>query len=108
MTNSPLTPERIEYRKDLIALEQRAQEAYDTTLLTLSGGALGVSFAFVKDFLGTQAAVRPRWLIARGSAGCPASPLSCSPTISVPSRSAALVNAPTVGIPRPRVWTGLS
>ena len=36
-----------EYRRQLIALEQKAQESYDKTLLTLSGGALGLSFAFV-------------------------------------------------------------
>ena len=40
-----------EYRRQLIALEQKAQESYDKTLLTLSGGALGVSFAFVTNFV---------------------------------------------------------
>jgi len=40
-----------EYRRQLIALEQKAQESYDKTLLSLSGGALGVSFAFVTGFV---------------------------------------------------------
>lgn len=41
------------YRSQLIELEQKSQATYDRTLVSLSGGALGVSFAFVKDFLGT-------------------------------------------------------
>jgi len=40
-----------EYRRQLIALQQKAQESYDKTVLTLSGGALGVSFAFVTNFV---------------------------------------------------------
>jgi hypothetical protein len=43
-----------EYRRLLISTEQRAQEAYDRTVLSLSGGALGISFAFVKQFLGNR------------------------------------------------------
>lgn len=39
-----------DYRTQLIALEQKAQEGYDKTVLSLSGGALGVSFAFVTNF----------------------------------------------------------
>jgi hypothetical protein len=56
-------PATAEYRKDLIALEQRAQEEYDNTLLTLSGGALGQP-----TVLGYS------W--SPGSAGCPVSPPS--------------------------------
>ncbi len=40
-----------EYRQHLVLAEQKSQEAYDKTLLTLSGGALGISFAFVEKFL---------------------------------------------------------
>lgn len=40
-----------EYRKDLQAMEQRSQESFDKTLVSLAGGALGVSFAFVHKFL---------------------------------------------------------
>jgi drug/metabolite transporter (DMT)-like permease len=40
------------YRAHLIAAEQKAQEDFDKTLISLSGGALGVSFVFLKDFLG--------------------------------------------------------
>lgn len=41
-----------EYRNHLIAAEQKAQEDFDKTVLSLSGGALGISFAFIKDIVG--------------------------------------------------------
>ena len=41
-----------EYRAHLVSAAQKAQEDFDKTLLALSGGALGVSFAFVKDIVG--------------------------------------------------------
>lgn len=41
-----------EYRQWLVAAEQKGQGDFDKTVLTLSGGALGVSFAFVKDIVG--------------------------------------------------------
>jgi hypothetical protein len=43
-----------EYRTHLIKAEQKAQEDFDKTVLSLSGGALGISFAFVKDMIGTD------------------------------------------------------
>jgi len=39
------------YRQHLVLAEQKAQEVYDKTVLSLSGGALGISFAFVDKFL---------------------------------------------------------
>jgi len=51
-----------EYRTFLVAAEQKSQEDYDKTVITLSGGALGVSFAFVKDIVGGQALAQPIWL----------------------------------------------
>jgi hypothetical protein len=41
-----------EYRTHLINAGQKAQEDFDKTVLSLSGGALGISFAFVKDVIG--------------------------------------------------------
>ncbi|MBK8902969.1 MAG: hypothetical protein IPM53_17395 [Anaerolineaceae bacterium] len=41
-----------EYRTFLINADQKAQEDFDKTILTLSGGALGISIAFVKDVIG--------------------------------------------------------
>jgi hypothetical protein len=55
--------ERASYRNVLVELEQKAQGEYDKTVLTLAGGALGVSFAFVKDFLGKDAAKCPTLLV---------------------------------------------
>lgn len=40
-----------EYRKGLVDAHQRSQSDFDKSLFSLSGGALGVSFAFVKNFL---------------------------------------------------------
>lgn len=53
MTQSPI-PDKLydtylQQRKSLIDLEQSAAQSYDKWLLTLSGGALGLSMAFVKD-----------------------------------------------------------
>jgi len=44
-----LTPEMQEYRRTLEKLEQDSQVDYDKAILALSGGALGISFAFFKD-----------------------------------------------------------
>lgn len=43
-----------EYRQHLVVAEQKAQDAYDKTVLSLSGGALGISFAFIDKFLTGQ------------------------------------------------------
>jgi len=43
-----------EYRSLLVAAAQKAQDDFDKTVLSLSGGALGISFAFVKDIVGNQ------------------------------------------------------
>ncbi len=45
---------RHEYRSLLIEGERKAQEDYDKTIITLSGGALGVSMVFIKDVLGSS------------------------------------------------------
>lgn len=46
----------VEYRKHLVEVSVRSQESLDRGLLTLSGGALGVSIVFLKDIVGEQAA----------------------------------------------------
>ncbi len=58
--NDPLQ----QYRTWLIAAEQKAQEDYDKTVLSLSGGALGVSFAFVKDVVGAKPLLQLNLLLA--------------------------------------------
>ena len=42
-----------EYRQHLMLAGQKSQDDYDKTTIALSGGALGISFAFLKDFLGS-------------------------------------------------------
>jgi hypothetical protein len=49
--HAPLTDEEIGYRDKLLELEAQSQDSFDKTLVSLSGGALGVSFAFVDKFL---------------------------------------------------------
>jgi hypothetical protein len=53
-----------EYRKFLIAAEQKSQEDFDKTILSLSGGALGISFVFLKDIIGSNPVLHPSLLIA--------------------------------------------
>ncbi len=43
-----------QYRTILENLEQKAQNDYDKTILTLSGGASGITIAFIKDIVGTS------------------------------------------------------
>lgn len=42
----------LEYRKLLQDLEIRSLESYDKAVMTLSGGGLAISFAFIKDIIG--------------------------------------------------------
>ncbi|WP_125076202.1 MULTISPECIES: hypothetical protein [Lysobacteraceae] len=52
-----------EYRQWLISAEQKAQDDFDKAVLSLSGGALGISFAFVKDIIGPGAIHHPAWVL---------------------------------------------
>ena len=49
-----------EYRKSLIEIEQRIGAGYDKTLITLSGGALGLTVTFIKDIVTPASAVNSR------------------------------------------------
>ena len=49
-------------RDQLIEYLAKANDAFDNTLLKLSGGALGLSFAFVRQFVGGDE-VRSAWLL---------------------------------------------
>lgn len=55
------------YRKLLQELEIKAQEQYDKTVLMLSGGALGVSFTFLKDIISIDKAISTGYLIVAWS-----------------------------------------
>ena len=49
----PEKPDFRQYRADLVVCEQKAQTDFDRTVMALSGGALGVSFAFIDKFIGS-------------------------------------------------------
>jgi hypothetical protein len=53
-----------DYRKVLVAADQKTQEELDKAILTLSGGGLGVSMVFIKDIIGTAPMDRPYLLMA--------------------------------------------
>ena len=63
-TSEPAKKPPDDYRQWLIASAQKAQDSFDKAVLSLSGGALGVSFVFVKDFIGTGAIHSPKLLLA--------------------------------------------
>ena len=52
-----------EYRDYLVSAQQRAQENFDKSLIAVSGGALGISFAFVKDIVGNKPALAKEFLL---------------------------------------------
>ena len=58
-----LTEQDKEYRNWLIAAEQKSQESFDKTVLALSGGALGISFVFLKDVVGPKSIDSPNLLL---------------------------------------------
>jgi hypothetical protein len=53
-----------EYRTHLVTTEQKAQEDYDKTVISLSGGALGISFAFIKDIIGNHPIISKEILVS--------------------------------------------
>lgn len=64
-----------EYRKHLVTAEQKSQEDFDKTVLSLSGGALGISFVFLKDVIGPNPVSEPTllfyaWAAWGGSTFC--------------------------------------
>jgi hypothetical protein len=63
-----LSPDDAKYRDQLLGTAEKAQELFDRTLLTLSGGALGVSFAFVKQFVGQTPMLDRPWLVTAWAA----------------------------------------
>jgi hypothetical protein len=53
-----------EYRQHLVLAEQQAQHDYDKTVVYLSGGALGISFAFIDKVIATKPMASPMLLFA--------------------------------------------
>lgn len=53
---------QVEYRNLLISTLQKSQDNYDKAVLTLSGGALGISFAFINNIIGKAYMIYPKLL----------------------------------------------
>jgi uncharacterized BrkB/YihY/UPF0761 family membrane protein len=53
---------RDKYRAQLLEYAKESQTSYDTTLITLAGGALGISFAFISQFIGDDPMQEPHLL----------------------------------------------
>lgn len=52
-----------EYRRLLVDSEQKSIESFDKAVLALSGGALGLSMAFLNGFVGPAREVQTFWLL---------------------------------------------
>lgn len=52
------------YRQSLIDAEKQGQDSFDKTVISLSGGALGISFIFIKDVIGPNQIIHPELLLA--------------------------------------------
>jgi len=57
-------------RNILIAAEQKSQDDYDKTLVSLSGGALGISFVFIEQIIGDNKVISEWILISAWSVWC--------------------------------------
>lgn len=66
-TSAPTSAQQIPafdaYRQELVSLEQRAQSEFDRTVMALSGGALGISFAFLDKVLRDRVPQKPKALV---------------------------------------------
>ena len=61
--DSDFPEELLEYRQFLVSAEKEAQHDYDKNVLTLSGGGIGISFAFLDKIAGAAPSHMP-YLIA--------------------------------------------
>ena len=52
-----------EYRNNLIQAEQKSQDDYDKSIISLSGGALGISLVFYKEVIGKEVPLLPELLV---------------------------------------------
>jgi hypothetical protein len=59
-----MTPELREYRREQLAKANAGQSDYDKLVVALSGGALGLSFTFLKDVANGQASSHTELLLA--------------------------------------------
>ncbi|MFZ4777221.1 MAG: hypothetical protein ACOYM3_17780 [Terrimicrobiaceae bacterium] len=59
----PADPAVAEYRRLLTSAEQQSQADFDKAILALSGGALAISFSFIKDVVGPDNMIRSGFLL---------------------------------------------
>jgi len=52
-----------EYRNSLISAKQNAQNSFDKHLISLSGGSLGISIAFIKNIIGDKQIICSQYLL---------------------------------------------
>jgi len=62
-TSKSLDENQFKYYDKLCSAAAQSQSAYDKTILTLSGGAFGLSLAFLKDVVGSGTILYPRILM---------------------------------------------
>ena len=60
--------ELVKYRDMLVEADRKSLEDFDKTVLSLSGGALGISFVFLKDIIGPEHMLRPTFLLVAWTA----------------------------------------
>jgi hypothetical protein len=53
----PVAVAREQYRTSLLQLQEKMQAQYDKTVLSLSGGAFGVSVLMIKELIGAKKAI---------------------------------------------------
>lgn len=52
------------YRETLLGIQEKMQASYDKAVIALSGGALGLSFTFLKEVANREALIATHWLLA--------------------------------------------
>jgi hypothetical protein len=102
---------RAEYRALLTRTEQESQADFDKGVLALSGGALGLSFAFTKDIVGTTNIIHSGYLLGAWIAWASSSTvvlLSFFTSQRALRKAIKQLDQGTIGVERPGSWWDLS
>jgi hypothetical protein len=96
-----------EYRQHLVLAEQKAQDDFDKAVISLSGGGLGISFAFVDKFVRSGQPVH-HWILfaawAAWTASIVAVLLSYCASIGACRKAIRQVDAKTIHTEEPGGW----
>jgi hypothetical protein len=96
-----------DYRGLLTKTEQESQAEFDKAILALSGGALGLSFAFTKDIVGTGNITHSGFLLAAWIAWATSSAsvlISFFTSILALRKAIRQLDRGTIGMERPGGW----